>query len=1357
MAVTTITRAENRGSAAVALLNSEDPGGEVSLAPGASVPVNVNVPWATSAEEFGEHHLEVKVAGAPRFWIWQALRAGVDCVRFSTDGAWHDPGDRVHGLPLVGGDRTIVVQDGCFELVDFPQGLLAAIGAVASLAPAYALCPTQPPDRRPSPPASVPKLSAVAFSMAGPPSDAFDRHVPGARLLYRDSGKRYEFRVVNGVVHAYHPDGTDTALTAAVSYSRRRAGESTPSQITLPPIDLIAANGGRVFAKAQGRDAFYFALMDHMFIGADEHGQELVVPSTYYKLDPEYHQAGATSADLTAHFRGCFAEHPAAERFPLFRLLLEQQLLDMMLVAMRRRVWHLIDARPPVAAIEAQELAVEIARQVLAIVPVQLWLAALPLAPFLDAINTALADLQARLEQARIDLESSTPTLFAPPDWVSGQPGHPVADPYVAYCEGGRTKTLTAVRYYKVLDIGVGHVHWHEQYERVTGGEIQRMRAGALSPDLLHANYAYLYRFANGPVRDGDGYIDGTCNFYALVQLLDDATISADPRCRASSGAGVPDSYAVLYVDEQSYATQRWRLVHPDDHRDMSFSLVGDLDADLGRQSPLYNWHPTSYWCPFRAGLIGRRGRMAVSRQVILVTGEDASGTAVLYSINFSFSTMDRTWRWRSLPAPAAYFASDAAAGAEQIPTTGGACVYPETVRLREDMTIHLKGRRLRADNTAEVGRWYQRYLPASNAPVPPAEELVPAARPPRGYTHAWKFLPETVFRNADKFSHFGVYDTVDSRTQYYPVTPADANAAATLAATGPGPWVDVDGALFVRAWKFWWAAPLRPPDVALDLIIGEGRPEKRPPSIFNPDTRLRIEQRGGQWVALHWDKRDDDLMPFDGLPMPVTLQNGTAQARVTLQPNIWMEGPPVVHRAAFIWPATSSAPITLELASSTAVWRVRMAALDASRPGGVVSLLDVETEGRFTPTAEGLHVYRWTPTPAQLTDLQRYCSSRTVAQQYATSIWCVDLVGHVSVPEEVHWLRTMRVTVSPAALPLGLPVRVTVYAADAATGASLTGSVTIDGQAVGSTGTAFTYTFIRRVERIFDPDTRTWTTVTTDPSGSVAVRDYHDADIPFNYYVPQLRIQVQPTAIAIGRPTQVTVQAVDTRTGAAVAGRVLIGGQDVGPTNTPFTYSFTAGATGVVTAGGYPNASVTFPLYTPQLRVWVDPTVLLVGLPQSITIHAVDANTNAPVAGRVLINGQDLAATGTPFAYTFAASPPAGLVRSPQYPDAAIPWPPLHQPQLVVAIQPYPVPLDTTATVTVHAEDAYTHAAVDGAVKINGQQVARTNLPFSYRFVMQTTRTFDPNTGEWEIELTAPIGTVSAPNYPDASIDLGV
>ena len=211
--------------------------------------------------------------------------------------------------------------------------------------------------------------------------------------------------------------------------------------------------------------------------------------------------------------------------------------------------------------------------------------------------------------------------------------------------------------------------------------------------------------------------------------------------------------------------------------------------------------------------------------------------------------------------------------------------VYPQTIRLREDMTIHIKGAR-NVDGRMVAGRWYQRYLPADNAHVPAKEELVAGKMPVRGYTHGWKFLPENVFRLADNFSHFGVYDTVDSRCQYYDVTPASAADAATLDAGGPGPWIDDARQLYVSQWKFRYDVQ-RPGADPID-----------PPSLFNANTLLRIVRRGARWIAMHWDKRDDDLVEFERLPMTVTLKNGTSTVRVAIGPHHRVLQQPMVRNA---------------------------------------------------------------------------------------------------------------------------------------------------------------------------------------------------------------------------------------------------------------------------------------------------------------------------------------------------------------------------------------------------------------------------------------------------------------------------
>ena len=377
----------------------------------------------------------------------------------------------------------------------------------------------------------------------------------------------------------------------------------------------------------------------------------------------------------------------------------------------------------------------------------------------------------------------------------------------------------------------------------------------------------------------------------------------------------------------------------------------------------------------------------------------------------------------------------------------------------------------------------------------------------------------------------------------------------------------------------------------------------------------------------------------------------------------------------------------------------------------------------------------------------------------FATSIWFEDVVGHVAVPDERRWAPppSLRATVLPQRVPLGVPVQVTIQAVDVHTGTPVAGTVVVDDQEVGTTNVPFTWTFTSRWEEEFDPETRVRTRYQVYPTGRATAPDYPEAAIPFEFFTPVLRRSVEPASL-LGPPVQVTVRAEDNVTRAPVAGRVTIGGRDVGATNAPFTYAFTAMPTaGTISAAGYPATSVSFVLYAPRLGVRVQPSPIVYGRPVLATVWAEDTTTRAPVAGRVRINGQDVGATNVPFTFTFAASPPAGVVAAPYYPEATIPWPPLRPPGLEATVQPRPVQLGVTATYRVGAVDDTTRAPVAGTVAVNGTAVAQTNVPFSYTFRVVRRRVRDPETGVYLYEQEYPVATVSAPGYPTVDLDLGI
>jgi hypothetical protein len=1209
MAVTIIREICNNSSSDATVVNLEDPEdtshGRGNFKPGQTRElreIDLAIPWCADGQGFNKRHIRVDVVGR-RFAIWQASHEGLDRVRVSTDGAWHRPGevasevsDVIGGFAAVGvieefgggGERTLVINDRTLWLLPFGLSMELKERAYDARKEGYRLC--DPPVDRKIP--SVPKKSAVAFSMAGHVSDAFDRGQAGARFLYRDSGKRYEFRIDGGVVHFQPATRDRDTLEKAISFRSRRAGDESDA----PKFDLIAANGGRVFAKEKDWDRFYFAMVDHGYVQAGRDGHEFLVPSSSLTLDPEFNQPGARPEALAAPLKSEFDDfggHPAAERWPAYRLLFSYGVIEAMLVRVRRFTWHLLDTRPPRGG-QSNEFFRKIKE----------FAEKNPLQVLILARITGLADLPVP------GVPGSELPGAPPPRWV------PTYD-HVCFCPNDPHPRVwrKSIDYKLVLDIGVGHIHHHEQYERITGGEIQPFFIGRDNPNWLY-NAAEHYRFMFGPIRDGDGYIDGTCNFYTLVQLKDAAKINeAETNTLARRNA-----YALLWIDEQTFFTQRWHLVHPDDHLGVMISIVERLHTD----PPRYQWKPELYWCPLRTGHVGPRSRLAVAAQVLLVTGEDPdSKQALLYSINFSFGTIDRSWRWRALPAPARYFDGESlwtpplvnVTGAERVPDGADACVYPETVRLRDDMTIVLQGRGPGREGRTEVGRWYQRYLPANNELVPPAKELVPGeepsdcvrlrsevdergqqiqnlitsrerlnprnpldrdeilqinqqidairqeidarrqegarigcrpntpgARPLKGYNHDWKFLPEPVFQLADRFSHFGVFDLVDSRMQYYVVKPDSAADESALDKGHGGAWIDDLGQIRIDAYSFrfdWMRLPW-PPNVPPPL-----EPKARP-SLFNPDIRLRIVRRGSQWIAMHWDKRDDDLMPFTGLPLKVTLKFGEGPELtlgggtvcVTLQENRWVAGPPAMRAAFFalesyggkvravlgFQPSPGGRPLFEQL------WRVRIAALDLERPGQIVSLHEPLTVEKFIPstdiqskpseyvtpadrsrppvdptpaddsTSAKSYEYSWAPTSAEQAQFKQYCSASGV-MKYGTSIWFEDIVGHVSVPEVIQWLSTededpqtrrLDVWVDPDVVLAGPQVPLTVHAVDKKTRAAVTGKVIIGGgRPVGVTGREFRHAFGRVV--FGGPGGG-------GPRGIVQAKGYPDADIPFRF-----------------------------------------------------------------------------------------------------------------------------------------------------------------------------------------------------------------------------------------------------------------
>jgi hypothetical protein len=258
----------------------------------------------------------------------------------------------------------------------------------------------------------------------------------------------------------------------------------------------------------------------------------------------------------------------------------------------------------------------------------------------------------------------------------------------------------------------------------------------------------------------------------------------------------------------------------------------------------------------------------------------------------------------------------------------------------------------------------------------------------------------------------------------------------------------------------------------------------------------------------------------------------------------------------------------------------------------------------------------------------------------------------------------------------------------------------------------------------------------------------YVTADVPLTFYSPTLQVSMQPSIVPNGPTSQVTVHAEDATTHALVAGRVFLNSVDVAATNVPFSYPFGVGVVGFVSATGYPTKSIPFGLYTPQMVVSVLTSPIPTGRPVQVTVRAIDSRSGALVNGRVKLNGVDVGATNTPFTYTFALTPPTGVVSAQFYGDVAIQWPPLSVSTLWASITPFPVPMNKSVTATVRAVDSVTGQLIAGRVKVGTADVGATNTPFTTTF--RTTKTA-------EGEILVPYTRVIATGYNDTEVDLGV
>ena len=861
-------------------------------------------------------------------------------------------------------------------------------------------------DTRAVPSVPRPATSARSFLLGS------DLATADLRAPYDEEGQHIEYRLVDGVAEwalgpasAFAPlapdparlppfAGTPAAGPLSLTYERLRLGEWGPP----PRLDMIAAGGDRAIAKAEGSDELFILVVADPYVHLDEDGNRQLLPQSFFKLDPELGQSGAQTADLLAHVRipRDRERHPATERFPLFRKMFEIGTITIRIPAALKSAFGLADIDLKLFnGLSDLGLVQEMDGQF----PPRVW--------------------------EEVDLR--------PPRRANEPPaGYPTYEHVVYRSDDAfeREHVRHSVRYERVLDLGVGLSHLHEQHDNRFGGELDNLSDklwNVLGTLNLPISDERAYMFANGPIRDYGGWVDGTCIYYQLVQLK--PVNREDP-------ASLRDAFAILWADEQTAFTERWRVLALDDNAFNSpfKPMVGALQlaGAAARFYPEAPFDASRFWSPFADGHVGPESRMAVTRQIVLVTGrEPGTGAAELYSIHFSWPTIDRTWRWRSLPA-----------GAD-----------PETLNLREDTTIVLRGTQELGRKPKPVpGRWFQRYLPADGQEEPSVatREGEPAgSKPGSGYTHAWRFVADEAFEAMHRqFSHLGVLEPVHSRVQCYRVEVEDEKRLTREAIEGTV-WEDDGHRLLIEHDRLDWAA------AAAILDGGDARlavSHRTHPSIYNDPLGFRLVHRPEiGWLLMHHDKRDDKLRSFDGVGEEATRgvvlrsrdEPGTT-VTVSLLAHLRNDvralhgrtvgaesdavSPPQVRTARVVVTPGRRGSVTVveiefELArdpnaphpyasftewAAVNVWRVRLGAMVAPAPGAAaaaVQLLDLERAVAFRADTQTRFSATWTPTQADqrggvLADLL----SESGAALHGTSLWFVGSTGLACCADETRF-----------------------------------------------------------------------------------------------------------------------------------------------------------------------------------------------------------------------------------------------------------------------------------------------------------------------------------------------------------------
>ena len=288
----------------------------------------------------------------------------------------------------------------------------------------------------------------------------------------------------------------------------------------------------------------------------------------------------------------------------------------------------------------------------------------------------------------------------------------------------------TTIQIDSIIDIGVGNISRYEHMRMHNGGELGAFFGKTDMPE------AWDPQFANGQIEsplesiDGHGFVDGTTNFFMLAAI----------KMRDTPADNFRPAYAVLWIDEQEYFSERWRVLHP---RDNAFEgLAGTMSSAF----PVLSWFnrydmgylEERYWTPYT--VLKANARMANSRYATVIAGDDA-----IYSNSFFWAITDQTWRWRNYPP---------------VDSSIGESIDKKSIGIREDQTIYLKGRKVLGGKAID-GYFYQRCLGPDNTQkgAPTSYNQIPQ-KPIFPYTHDWNFISTDAFNAANTYYRMGMYET---------------------------------------------------------------------------------------------------------------------------------------------------------------------------------------------------------------------------------------------------------------------------------------------------------------------------------------------------------------------------------------------------------------------------------------------------------------------------------------------------------------------------------------------------------------------------------------------------------------------